>query len=101
VADLGITWLLPDPQDPAGPARLARFCRECAPSGPLDEITCAACGDGPILTGVLAEPTDLATAAVVDFWLDAVGWRWRIGPSPGPWCPDCSPAVASRAGNRR
>lgn len=101
VADLGITWLLPDPADPAGPARVARFCQGCAPGGPLGEITCAGCGDGPILTGALAEPTDLSTAAVVDTWLADTGWHWRIGPSAGPWCPDCSGAVASRAGHRR
>lgn len=100
-ADLAITWLLPDPTDPAGPVRTARFCRGCAPNGSLDEITCAGCGDGPILAGVLAEPTDLATAAVVETWLTETGWHWRIERSAGPWCPNCSPAVAFRAGHRR
>ena len=100
VADLGITWLLPNPTDPGGPARMARFCRECAPSGPLGEITCAGCGDGPILTGALAEPIDLATAAVVETWLTETGWHWRIVHAAGPWCPDCARVVASRTGNR-
>ncbi len=81
VADLSTVWLLPGLGDvPAA----ARFCRACAPRGPIAEVACAACGDGPLLAGDLAAAADLATTAAIDAWLVETGWR-----PAGPWCPDC------------
>ncbi len=106
VADLTITWLVPVPD--AGPedsthaedtthaggagAGLveARLCRRCAPTGPVDDLACAACGDGPLLAGDLAVP-DLAAAAAIDAWLEQTGWR-----PAGPWCPTCAAAIHPR-----
>ncbi len=79
--DLATEWLLPGPADRAPVVR--RFCRGCAPTGPVTEILCARCGDGPLLAGELTV-MDLHSTAVVDAWLERAGW-WL----PGPVCPDC------------
>lgn len=86
VADLAIEWLTPDPGG-RGPT-LRRFCRECAPSGPVDEVVCARCGDGPLLAGDLTA-MDLQVTAAVDAWLATAGWRLA-----GPVCPTCVGEVA-------
>ncbi len=99
IADLDTPWLVPAPA--AGPDDTsraagaeagvglvqARFCRRCAPTGPVEDVACAACGDGPLLAGDLAVP-DLAAAAAIDAWLEQTGWR-----SAGPWCPTCAAAI--------
>lgn len=74
-----MTWLLP------GPAGLLErhFCRGCAPTGPVDDVACVRCGDGPLLGGALAAG-DKAATVVVHGWLSAAGWR-----TSGPVCPDC------------
>jgi hypothetical protein len=75
-----VEWLLPGPNGPVA----ARFCRACAPAGgPVDEVLCARCGDGPLLAGELTE-MDLQATAAVDGWLVEHGWRLS-----GPVCPDC------------
>jgi len=101
VADLTTPWLVPAP-GPEGTSRdagtdagagpgaglvEARFCRRCAPTGPVEDVACAACGDGPLLAGDLAVP-DLAAAAAIDAWLEQTGWR-----PAGPWCPTCAAAI--------
>ena len=60
-----------------------RFCRACIPPGPVDEVVCVRCGDGPLLSGELAG-ADTRGAAVVQGWLAGAGWRLS-----GPVCPDC------------
>jgi len=67
--------------------RLGSVVGACAPTGPVNDVACAACGDGPLLAGDLAVP-DLAAAAAIDAWLEQTGWR-----SAGPWCPTCAVAV--------
>ena len=92
VADLEVLWLVPAPD---GAPVVARFCQACQPTGPLSEVACAGCGDGPLLTDALAEAADLATTAAIDTWLAESGWR-----PAGPWCPACA-APRARLGARR
>lgn len=82
IADLDTLWLVPALGDlPAA----ARYCRACAPTnGPIAEVACESCGEGPLLAGVLALGEDLTTTAAIDQWLEESGWR-----PAGPWCPDC------------
>lgn len=82
-------WLLPGPDGadgpdgPVGPVE-ARFCRGCAPTGgPVADLACMRCGEGPLLSGALAAGDDDATA-VVQEWMTSAGWRLS-----GPVCPDC------------
>ena len=73
-ADLAVRWLHPDP-DNAGAVIQARHCRSCYPRGPVVDVECTRCGDGPIITGALAE--DSATGSVAypaRRWLVAAGW---------------------------
>lgn len=75
-------WLLPGRADADEPVE-RRFCRGCAPTGPVDELVCVRCGDGPLLAGALAAGDDAATV-VVQAWMAEAGWR-----ASGPVCPDC------------
>ena len=59
-------WLLPGQRGGEPVAR--RFCRGCVPAGPVAEIVCVRCGDGPLLAGALTA-MDLQVAAAVDAWL--------------------------------
>lgn len=80
IADLAVQWLAPGP-DRTPAAR--RFCYGCAPRGPVEEVVCVRCGDGPLLSGELTA-MDLQVTAAVDGWLAEAGWRLV-----GPVCPDC------------
>lgn len=81
-AEVAMSWLLPDTT--ASPSVVEKhFCRGCVPPGPVDEVICVRCGDGPLLGGDLAAGDQAATAVVQD-WLTAAGWRLS-----GPVCPDC------------
>lgn len=85
-AEIAMMWLLPGTTNPAGsagPVDERRFCRDCAPAGPVDELVCVRCGDGPLLAGALAAG-DAAATELVQGWMSAAGWRIR-----GPVCPDC------------
>ncbi len=86
-----MTWLVPriagadadvSHGGSAGPDE-RRFCRGCAPSGPVADLACVRCGDGPLLTGTLAVG-DLSAATVLRAWMTSTGWRLS-----GPVCPDC------------
>ncbi len=73
-ADLAVRWLHPDP-DNSGAVVKAWHCRRCYPRGPVVDVECTRCGDGPIITGALAE--DSATGSVaypVRRWLVTAGW---------------------------
>jgi hypothetical protein len=78
-ADLDTLWLMPGPRGPVE----RRFCRACVPAGPVGDVTCVRCGDGPLLSGELAGG-DAQGAAAVQGWLAGAGWRLA-----GPVCPDC------------
>ncbi len=86
IADLATVWLVPDA---SRTTVVRRFCRGCAPCGPVEEVVCARCGDGPLLAGALTA-MDLEVSAMVDVWLVEAGWRLA-----GPVCPGC---VAEAAG---
>ncbi len=73
-ADLAVLWLHPDPENP-GAVVEGRHCRSCYPRGPVVDVECTRCGDGPIITGALAE--DSATGSVAypaRRWLVTAGW---------------------------
>ena len=79
-----MTWLLPGP-DPSGELLERHFCRGCAPRGPVADVVCVRCGDGPLLAGDLAGHDEQAPPpAPVRGWLSAAGWHIS-----GPVCPDC------------
>jgi len=73
-ADLAVLWLHPDPDNP-GSAVQARHCRTCQPRGPVVDVECTRCGDGPIITGALAEDSANGSVAYpARRWLVAAGW---------------------------
>lgn len=91
-AEVAMTWLIPgttaavDVADPDGGLEKPderRFCRGCAPVGPVADLACVRCGDGPLLTGPLAT-RDPSAATVLQAWMTNTGWRLS-----GPVCPDC------------
>jgi hypothetical protein len=75
-----MAWLVPGP---GGPVE-RRFCRACVPPGPVGEVACVRCGDGPLLAGDLAAAGDARATAAVQGWLVGAGWRLS-----GPVCPAC------------
>ncbi|WP_060715119.1 hypothetical protein [Pseudonocardia sp. HH130629-09] len=76
-------WLVDGPQ---GPTQV-RYCRACPPTGPITDLTCLICGDGPLLVGDLAAAPDDTLPAPTRAWLTTAGWRLD-----GPLCPTCHPA---------
>jgi len=60
------------------------FCHGCVPLGPVSEVVCAYCGDGPLLAGSLAGVDPVADPAVAA-WLTAEGWALH----PAATCPAC------------
>lgn len=96
-AELTTDWLV---NSETGPRR-RRFCRDCVPPGPITDLTCIRCGDGPLLAGDLArghagQPAD-AAADLPDTtrdWLTGAGWQLS-GPI-GPICPDCAHDLRGR-----
>ncbi len=73
-ADLTVLWLHPDPDSP-GSVVVARHCRTCHPRGRVVDVECARCGDGPIVTGALAEDSTPGSVAYpARRWLVAAGW---------------------------
>jgi hypothetical protein len=97
--DLATIWLLPaDGPDAGVVAR--RYCRACAPSGPVTDVACAVCTDGPLLAGELAAAGG-ARHPVVSAWLGEQGWRrgsGAVGEGDGPLvCRRCAPVLAVSA----
>ena len=73
-ADLAVQWLHPDPES-AGSVVAARHCRTCQPRGSVVDVECTRCGDGPIITGALAEDSAPGSVAYpARRWLVAAGW---------------------------
>ena len=75
-ADLAVLWLHPDP-DPDNPSEVveARHCRSCQPHGAVVDVECTRCGDGPIITGALAQDSAPGSVAYpARRWLVAAGW---------------------------
>ena len=73
-ADLAVLWLHPDPDNPTLVTE-AHHCRACQPHGSVVNVECARCGDGPIITGVLAQDSAVGSVAYpARRWLVAAGW---------------------------
>ncbi|WP_298798313.1 hypothetical protein [uncultured Pseudonocardia sp.] len=82
-AELTVRWLIREAD-----GLVARgFCHECVPSGPVGEVVCGHCGDGPLLGGALAG-ADPFTDPVVAGWLATQGWALH----PAVMCPACRQA---------
>jgi len=83
-ADLAVLWLHPDPDDP-GAVVEARHCRACHPRGRVVDVECTRCGDGPIVTGALAQDSASGSVAYpARRWLVAAGWST----APDLVCPE-------------
>jgi hypothetical protein len=79
-AELAVRWLVREAE-----GLVARgFCHGCVPSGPVSEVVCGYCGDGPLLAGSLAGADPIADPAVAG-WLAAQGWAL----DPAVMCPSC------------
>lgn len=80
--DLTICWLH---QSAIGaPINEHRHCVHCQPHVPVASLACAECGDGPLLTGVLAEQaSEQSLPTALQDWLSNRGWRT----SPELLCP--------------
>jgi DNA invertase Pin-like site-specific DNA recombinase len=73
-ADLAVLWLHPDPTTPGGVVG-GRHCRACYPRGRVLDVECTRCGDGPIITGALAEDSAPGSVAYpARRWLVTAGW---------------------------
>src|SRR5258706_2712090 len=68
-AELAVPWLV---REEAGGLVARGFCHACVPSGPVSEVVCGYCGDGPLLAGWLAGVDPVADPAVVG-WLGLEG----------------------------
>lgn len=78
-ADLAVDWL---ESNGMGELTLTQHCVGCAPHGPVADIACAVCGEGPLLPSVADARAGDAPARVLG-WLHANGWRVE----PEPTCP--------------
>ncbi|WP_145986119.1 hypothetical protein [Pseudonocardia sp. EC080619-01] len=79
---MSAVWLVAGPGGPT----TACYCRSCPPAGPITDLTCLRCGDGPLLVGDLAADPDDAVPEPARAWLTAAGWRLDE-----PVCPRCRP----------
>jgi hypothetical protein len=74
-ADLAVVWLHPYPANP-GQVVAALHCRACHPRGAVVDVECTRCGDGPIITGALAQDSAPGLVAYpARRWLVAAGWN--------------------------
>ena len=76
--DLAIVWLHLDGDH----LTEARHCVACQPHGPVIDVSCSCCGNGPLITGQPPELGDQLAAPALD-WLHARGWQLQ----PRPLCP--------------
>jgi hypothetical protein len=104
--ELQTDWWSTSSTDPTR-IEVTRHCGRCQPHS-VYAVACLACGDGPLLTGALAElarntqPQQLPDLVTSE--LTHTGWRWTTTPHASGWvC--CQPAVhtaaASTAGGMR
>ncbi|TCO62555.1 DUF6879 family protein [Actinocrispum wychmicini] len=71
--ELTIAWLHPSPDCP-GEVVERRHCRQCQPRS-VQPVVCPLCGDGPMITGGLADHPPGA----VQSWLLSQGWHQSAG----------------------
>lgn len=85
--DLTVAWL---ERNAAGePVEVRRHCTGCQPRGPVAALVCAACGDGPLLTGNFAVQFDAGGIGAVEptsrygpGWPTMAGWLLPSGGHP-------------------
>jgi hypothetical protein len=88
--DLAIVWLRQD--SPSGPFSQHRHCASCQPHVECGTVECAHCGDGPVLTGALADQLrkhDPNQPTALRAWLTSHGWQLE----PEPLCPADSNSI--------
>ena len=78
--DLAIVWLHLDGDH----LTEARHGVACQPHGPVIDVSCSCCGNGPLITGQPPELGDQLAQPALD-WLHARGWQLH---PPQPLCPD-------------
>ncbi|KAA2247177.1 Hin recombinase [Solihabitans fulvus] len=71
-ADTTVTWLEPGPDGTLGEAH---HCTACAPTGPVIDLACDTCGDGPLLCYAARSPSLSDLLAAARRWLCALGWQ--------------------------
>ncbi len=76
--DLAIAWLHVD----GDRVTEARHCVVCQPHGPVIDVSCSCCGNGPLITGQPPELGDRLAAPALD-WMHSRGWQLQ----PQPLCP--------------
>jgi len=77
--DLAIVWLHLD----GDRVTEARYCVACQPHGPVIDVSCSCCGNGPLITGQPPELGGELAQPVLD-WMHARGWQLH----PQLLCPD-------------
>ena len=60
----------------------ARHCVVCQPHGPVIDVSCSCCGNGPLITGQPPELGAQLAAPALD-WMHSRGWQLH----PQPLCP--------------
>ncbi len=91
--ELATTWLLVEGGPDGATVVVGWFCRACVPAGPVAEVACAVCADGPLLAGELATG---AARQMFEEWLVGQGWRSRGALVDGVvLCPRCAPVPAA------
>jgi hypothetical protein len=76
--DLAIVWLHLD----GDRVTEARYCVACQPHGPVIDVSCSCCGNGPLITGQPPGLGDQLAAPALD-WMHSRGWQLH----PQPLCP--------------
>jgi hypothetical protein len=76
--DLAIVWLHLD----GDRVTEARHCVVCQPHGPVIDVSCSCCGNGPLITGQPPELGAQLAASALD-WMHSRGWQLH----PQPLCP--------------
>jgi DNA invertase Pin-like site-specific DNA recombinase len=78
--DLAAVWLYADPEQP-GQVVERRHCAECQPHQQVQTLACPLCGDGPMVTGDLADamPDEHTPPEPVRRWLAVHGWHDQPG----------------------
>jgi len=76
--DLAIVWLHLD----GDRVTEARHCVVCQPHGPVIDVSCSCCGNGPLITGQPPELGARLAAPALD-WMHSRGWQLH----PQPLCP--------------
>ena len=96
--EIQTNWWSTSTIDP-GRVDVAQYCGRCQPHS-VYAVACLACGDGPLLTGELAElardtePQQLPELVTSE--LTRAGWRWADTTHGSGWiC--CQPATTASA----